>query len=119
MVTLKHETDVDILDDIKVPVNGDLPDDEDLTEAVHGAIKSTIISLLDGIELHWKIDEDGNNVLSFVGGMPEKPVGLGQWVAPYRTLEDLRESEGGLLDQLPEGYHMEPRTTSELVFYKT
>jgi hypothetical protein len=116
--------DADISDDVTVDVYGDIPD-SDLADAVHDALRATIIHLLDGRSVVWE-ETDGRGpayTFTIVGGMPESMGDeIGQWLPPYRTREQFEGADGsgdGLLRNLPDGWtHELERGNSVFGFYQ-
>jgi hypothetical protein len=115
-MVLTKEYDEDILDDVEVPVEGDNPPN-DIKHAFHSALKNTILGMLTHQKIHWDKKESGHYVVSIVGGMPEMPVGPGQWVGSYRTREKFVGSDGGLLDKLPEKWDYDLKNDSQFILF--
>lgn len=115
------ESDVDI-DPAEVDVYADVEPPEDLADAVHAALDRTIAHLLDGREVVWQARDDGDGfLLVFPSGIPEMPVGPGEWVAPYRTREQFEGADGsgdGLLDNLPGDWTFDLKNSGTYVFYQ-
>lgn len=110
--------------DAEVRVVGERPPEE-LATRVHAAVKNTILSLLDERVLIWKQTDDGNWLLIFRDGMPEKPIvtegGGVKWVPPYRTAEEFEGQDGsgnGLYGNLPRDWAYELEREGTYVFFE-
>lgn len=105
---------------ITVYEKADIP--ESLTNSVEGILLDTLGLFLDGTEISWWIDENGNYVMTLISGFPEIPVSgdngeLIGWKAPYQGQEKFLEGDNGLMKNLHGNWGYEIKNQSSILFY--
>lgn len=103
--------------------NDDKPP-ESLRTAVHETLKETILGCYVDKTIQWNQVNDDTWELTFVDGMPEKPVILDGTVShlpPYRTAEEFEgvDKEDGLLQNLPDTWSFENERLGVYTFYQS